>query len=200
MSDLHVIYSQLPQMLAVIRQTSYTYHTWQQSYILYAYLSAGDRLCVYQKLFVGCDAAIVIINACNHGAENQNDATIVAAIFVFCHYYIVCELNNAGEARGQSWKESLKSRYILGGLCGLFEWYKVKTFRCAFVAAAMLTMVAAATIVRFPQCWWRHDNIPGLYWCNQERSLIFSQIFTKRHPIARPLGRDMGVFCGFSIW
>ena len=32
----------------------------------------------------------------------------------------------------------------------LYEWYKVKTFCCAFFAAAMLTMVAAATMVRFP--------------------------------------------------
>ena len=32
----------------------------------------------------------------------------------------------------------------------LYEWYKAKTFCCAFFAAAMLTMVAAATIVRFP--------------------------------------------------
>ena len=32
----------------------------------------------------------------------------------------------------------------------LYDWYKAKTFCCAFFAAAMLTMVAAATIVRFP--------------------------------------------------
>ena len=32
----------------------------------------------------------------------------------------------------------------------LYEWYKAKTFCCAFFAAAMLAMVAAATIVRFP--------------------------------------------------
>ena len=34
-------------------------------------------------------------------AENQNDWTIVKAIFFFCHYYIVWEPNNAGEARRQ---------------------------------------------------------------------------------------------------
>ena len=34
--------------------------------------------------------------------ENQNGATIVKATFLFCHYYIVWESNNAGEARGQS--------------------------------------------------------------------------------------------------
>ena len=35
-------------------------------------------------------------------AENQNDATIVKAKFLFCHYYIVRESNNAGEAPEQS--------------------------------------------------------------------------------------------------
>ena len=51
-------------------------------------------------------------------AENQNGATIVKATFFFCHYYIVWESNNAGEARGQSWSESLKSRWIPVGSCG----------------------------------------------------------------------------------
>ena len=36
------------------------------------------------------------------------------------------------------------------GVVRLYKWYKAKTFCCAFFAAAMLTMVAAATIVRFP--------------------------------------------------
>ena len=84
-------------------------------------------------------------------AENQNGATIVKVIFFFCHYFTVWESNNAGEARGQSWNESLKSRCVPWGLCGLYEWYKAKTFCCAFLAAAMTTMVAPATIVRSPQ-------------------------------------------------
>ena len=42
---------------------------------------------------------------------NQNSATIVKAIFFFCHKYIVWESNNAGEARGQFWNDSLKSRF-----------------------------------------------------------------------------------------
>ena len=83
-------------------------------------------------------------------AENQNGATIVKATFFFCHYYIVWESNNAGEAREQSWSESLKSRWIPGGSCGYTSGTKRKTFCCAFFGAAMLTMVAAATIVRFP--------------------------------------------------
>ena len=83
-------------------------------------------------------------------AENQNDVTIVKAIFFFFHFYIVSESNNAGGPRTQSWNESVKSRCIQGWLCGLYEWYKMKTFCCAFFAAAMMTMVPAATMVRFP--------------------------------------------------
>ena len=101
------------------RQRSYTYHTWQQSYSLFACLSAGDRLCVCQKLPTGVmmqpssSTRATIVSA-----ENQNDATIVKATFFFCHYYIVWESNNAGDARGQSWNKRLKSIWIPGGSCG----------------------------------------------------------------------------------
>ena len=61
-------------------------------------------------------------------AENQNGATIVKATFFFCHYYIVWESNNAGEARGQSWNESLKFRWIPGGSCGYTSGTKRKHF------------------------------------------------------------------------
>ena len=61
-------------------------------------------------------------------AENQNGATIVKATFFFCHYYIAWESNNAGEARGQSWNESLKSRWIPGGSCGYTSGTKRKHF------------------------------------------------------------------------
>ena len=44
------------------RQIFYTYHTWQQSYSLYAYLSAGDRLCVSKNY----PPKLIVINACNH--------------------------------------------------------------------------------------------------------------------------------------
>ena len=59
-------------------------------------------------------------------AKNQNGATIVKATFFFCHYYIVWESNNAGDARGQSWNESLKSRWISGGSCGYMSGTKRK--------------------------------------------------------------------------
>ena len=60
--------------------------------------------------------------------ENQNGATIVKATFFFCHYYIVWESNNAGEARAQSWNEGLKSRWIPGGSCGYTSGTKRKHF------------------------------------------------------------------------
>ena len=61
-------------------------------------------------------------------AENQDGATIVKATFFFCHYYIVWESNKAGEARGQSWNESLKSRWIPGGSYGYTSGTKQKHF------------------------------------------------------------------------
>ena len=61
-------------------------------------------------------------------SENQNGATIVKATFFLCHYYIVWESNNAGEARGQSWNESLKSRWIPGGSLGYTSGTKRKHF------------------------------------------------------------------------
>ena len=61
-------------------------------------------------------------------AENQNGATIVKATFFFCHYYIVWESYNTGEAQGQSWNESIKSRWIPGGSCGYTSGTKRKHF------------------------------------------------------------------------
>ena len=85
--------------------------------------------------------------------DNHNGTTIVEAIFFFCHHYIAWESNNAGEARGEYWNESLKSRYLPGGLYGLFEWYKAIHFAALSSPRPLLTMVA--TIVRFSPviCW-----------------------------------------------
>ena len=92
----------------------YTYHTWQQSYSLYACLSAGVRSCVKnyppEMMQPSSSTSATIVSA-----KNQNDATIVKDKFFFCHYYIVWESNNAGDARGQSWNESLKSIWNPGG-------------------------------------------------------------------------------------
>ena len=81
-----------------------------------------------QKLPARNNATIVIKRATIVSAENQNGSTIVKATFFFSHYYIVWESNNAGEARGQSWSKSLKSRWIPGGACGYTSGTKRKHF------------------------------------------------------------------------
>ena len=122
------------------RQRSYTYHTWQQSYSLYACLSAGDRSCVCVKNYPpemiqpSSSTSATIVSA-----KNQNDATIVKDKFLFCDYYIVWGSSNAGDARGQSWNESLKSIWIPGGSCG----YTSGTKRKHFAALSL------------PRPWWR---------------------------------------------
>ena len=136
MSDLHAInaYCQYhPQYWLYSRdgrkrRSSYTYHIWQQSYSLYAYLSAGNQLCVCQKRPAEIMQPSSTTRATIVSAENQNGATIVKATFFFCHYYIVWKSNNAGEARGQSWNESLKSRWNPEGSCGYTSGTKRKHF------------------------------------------------------------------------
>ena len=71
--------------------------------------------------------------------EYRNRATIVNTTIFFCYHYIVWEWNNAGEARGQSWNESLKSRWIPGGSRG----YMSGTKRRHFAALSS------------PRPWWR---------------------------------------------
>ena len=63
-------------------------------------------------------------------AENQNGATIVKATFLFWHYYIAWESNNAGGARGQTWDESRKSMWIPGGSCGYTSGTKRNILLC----------------------------------------------------------------------
>ena len=122
--------------------------TLDNNYTAYVHIWLRGICCVYQKLLVRYDATIAI-NTCNHRqCWKSNWCNHRRGHIFVCHYFIVWKSNNAGEDRGESWNESLKSRYIAGGLWGLFEWYKRKTFCCAFVAEAILTMVAAATIVR----------------------------------------------------
>ena len=132
------------------RRRSYTYHTWQQSYSLLAYLSAGDRLCVCQKLPTRNNATIVI-NACNHRQCWKSK---------WCnhrqgHIFLLPFLHRMGiKYRRRSTRTILKWKPKIQmnprRIMRLYEWYKAKTFCCAFFAAAMLTMVTSATIVRFP--------------------------------------------------
>ena len=125
--------------------------TWQQSYSLLAYLGAGERLCVCQKLPARNNATIVI-NACNHRQCWKSK---------WCnhrqgHIFLLPLLHRMGiKWRRRSTRTILKWKSKIQmnprRIVRLYEWYKAKTFCCAFFAAAMLTMVAAATIVWFPQ-------------------------------------------------
>ena len=87
------------------------------------------------------------------GAENQNGATIVKATFIFCHFYIVWESNNAGEARGQFWNESLKSRLIPAGSCGYTSGTKRKHFAALSSPRPCWQWLQLLTSCGSPQ-WW----------------------------------------------
>ena len=92
-------------------------------------------------------------------AENQNDATIVKDKFFFCHYYIVWESNNTGDARGQSWNESLKSIWIPEGSCGYTSGTKRKHFAALSSPRPWWRWLQLqATIVRFPPVMTGSDN------------------------------------------
>ena len=88
-------------------------------------------------------------------AENQNGATIVKTTFFFCHYYIVWESNNAGEARGQSWNESLKSRWIPGGSCGYTSGTKRQHFAALSSPRPCWQWLQLQPSCGSPQCRWR---------------------------------------------
>ena len=135
------------------RQRSYTHHTWQQSYSLYAYLSAGYRLCVCQKYPPEMMQPSSSTRATIGSAENQNGATIVKAICFFCHYYIVWESNSTGKARGQTW--SLKSRWIPGRSCGYTSGTKRKHFAALFLLRPWWRWLQLQPSCAFPQWnWW----------------------------------------------
>ena len=84
---------------------------------LYNSYSAYMRICLLQIGFVyiknyppelmrpSSSAPATIVSD-----ENQNGATIVMAIFLFCYYNIILESNNASEAWGRYLDESLNSR------------------------------------------------------------------------------------------
>ena len=146
------------------RRRSYTYHPWQQSYSLKAYLSAGDRLCVCQKLPTEIMQPSSSTRATIVSAENQNGATVVKATFFFCHYYIVWESNNAGEARGKSWNESLKSRWFTGGSCGYTNGTKRKHFAALYSPRSCWRWLQLQPSCGSPQ--WIYDNMymDTLHW------------------------------------
>ena len=140
--------------LGVSAKDLYTYHTWQQSYSLYAYLSAG---CVCIKNY---SSDMMQPSSSMHAtivsAENQNYATIVEAIFFCRPYYTVWESNNAGEAWWKSWNESLKSRYIPRGLCGYLSGAKRKHFTALSSPRPCWRWLQLQPLCGFPQ--WSVDS------------------------------------------
>ena len=84
--------------------------------------------------------------------ENQNGATNVKATFFSCYYYIVWESNNAGEARGQSWNESLKSRWNPGRSCGYTSGTKRKHFAALSSPRPWWRWLQLQPSCGFPQC------------------------------------------------
>ena len=90
-------------------------------------------------------------------------------------------------------------------IVGLYEWYKAKTFCCAFFAAAMLTMVAAATIVRFPPVRIAPENtldpsrLQSIIWTNYDtHTCIIQSRLIKYHKVHRCIVYSLsldGQFC-----
>ena len=80
-------------------------------------------------------------------AENQNGATIVKATFFFCHYYIVWESNNAGEARGQSWNESLNTKIPLSWTLIVRD-DSTNIITCAMAKVMVMVKVSSLSVAR----------------------------------------------------
>ena len=113
-------------------------------------LQVIDCVCVCQKS-PARNNATTVINACNHRQcwkskwYNHRQG----------HIFLLPLLHRMGiKQRRRSTKTILKWKSKIQmnprRIVRSYEWYKAKTICCAFFAAAMLTMVAAATIVRFP--------------------------------------------------
>ena len=109
-------------------------------------------------------------------AKNLNDATIVKDKFFFCHYYIVWESNNAGDARGQSWNESLKSIWIPGGSCGYTSGTKWKHFAVLSSPRPWWRWLQLQPSCGFPQWIWSpnttnitHSDNVSIYVCTNSR-------------------------------
>ena len=122
-------------------------------------MSAGNRLCECQNYPPEIMQPSSSTRATIVSAENQNGATIVKAIFFFCHYYIAWEPNNAGEARGQSWDRSLKSRWIPGGSCGYTSGTKRKHFAALSSPWPCWRWLQLQPSCGSPQWWSRNKTI-----------------------------------------
>ena len=111
-----IIHSACYTVVMGVSAKDLTHNTFDNNHTAYMHICLQGIGCVCVKNY---PPEIMQPSSSTHAtivsAENQNDATIVKANFFFCHHYIVWESNNAGDARWQSWNESLKSRWIPGG-------------------------------------------------------------------------------------
>ena len=106
-------------------------------------------VCVCQKLPTRNNATIVI-NACNHRQCWKSKCCNHRQGHIFLLpllHRVGIKLRRWSTRTILKWKSKIQMNRRR--IVRLYEWYKAKTFCCAFFAAAMLTMVAAATIVRF---------------------------------------------------
>ena len=111
----------------------------------------GSTVCVCVSKLPAHNNATIVINACNHRQCWKSK---------WCNHrqgriFLLPVLHRMGiKWRRRSTRTILKRKSKIQmnprRFMRLYDWYKAKTFCCAFFAAAMLTMVAAATIVRFP--------------------------------------------------
>ena len=94
--------------------------------------------------------------------------------------YILWESNDAGEARGQSWNESLKSRWIPGRSCGYTSGTKRKHFAALSSPRPCWRWLQLQPSCGPPQCIVGSDNSPSLsghqaiIWTNAAILLISS--------------------------
>ena len=120
----------------------------QKSYSLYECLSAGYRLCVSKS---------TRRNWCNYRHQRVQTSSVLKIKIMqpssrtYFSFAIITPYENQITPRRRTrsilkWKSTMQMNRMI---MRLYEWYKAKTFCCAFFAAAMMTMVAAATIVRF---------------------------------------------------
>ena len=149
-------------------------HTSQQSYNLYVCLH-GVKHYPPEMMQPSSSMRVTIVSA-----ENQNNATMVTDKFFFCYYYIVWESNNTGDARGQSWNESLKSRWIPGGLCGYTSGTKRKHFAALSSSRPWWRWLQLQPSCGSPQ-WWQKFNCWDLVhlmlevWCFNGKAAITRQ-------------------------
>ena len=132
-------------------------------------------------------STITIQNWCDHRHQDVEPSTVLKIKLVqpsswpYFSFTIITSYKNQIPPTNHENNESLKSRCIPGGICGLYEWYKAKIYCCAFFAVAMMTMVAAGCVRRALPAQWaiprqmsqlienltaRMSELMEAYWCH----------------------------------